>query len=71
MSVTVILRKPLFFTLQFPSPQNEDRGGRAFHRHRSWGIAVYAQSYGFIKLYDALLMRASPAALAILIGGAI
>ncbi len=37
----------------------------------AWGIVVYAQSYGFIELYDAPLMTAFPAASAILIGGAI
>jgi simple sugar transport system permease protein len=37
----------------------------------AWGIIVYAQSYGFIELYDAPLMMAFPAASAILIGGAI
>jgi simple sugar transport system permease protein len=37
----------------------------------AWGIAVYAQSYGFVELYDAPLMMAFPAASAILIGGAI
>lgn len=36
----------------------------------AWGICVYAQSYGFIELYDAPLMMAFPAASAILIGGA-
>jgi simple sugar transport system permease protein len=33
------------------------------------GICVYAQSYGFIELYDAPLMVAFPAASAVLIGG--
>jgi len=33
------------------------------------GICVYAQSYGFIELYDAPMMMAFPAASAILIGG--
>lgn len=33
------------------------------------GICVYAQSYGFIELYDAPLMVAFPAASAILVGG--
>jgi simple sugar transport system permease protein len=33
------------------------------------GICVYAQSYGFIELYDAPLMMAFPAASAVLIGG--
>ena len=33
------------------------------------GICVYAQSYGFIELYEAPLMMAFPAASAILIGG--
>ena len=33
------------------------------------GICVYAQSYGFIELYDASQMMAFPAASAILIGG--
>lgn len=33
------------------------------------GICVYAQSYGFIELYDAPLMMAFPAASAILLGG--
>ncbi len=33
------------------------------------GICVYAQSYGFIELYDAPLMMAFPAASAILVGG--
>jgi len=33
------------------------------------GIGVYAQSYGFIELYDAPLMMAFPAASAVLIGG--
>lgn len=36
----------------------------------AWGICVYAQSYGFIELYDAPLMMAFPAASALLIGGA-
>jgi simple sugar transport system permease protein len=35
------------------------------------GICVYAQSYGFIELYDAPMMMAFPAASAILIGGSI
>ncbi len=35
----------------------------------AWGICVYAQSYGFIELYDAPLMMAFPAASAILVGG--
>lgn len=34
------------------------------------GIVVYAQSYGFIELYNAPLMMAFPAVSAILIGGA-
>lgn len=33
------------------------------------GICVYAQSYGFIELYDAPMMMALPAASAILMGG--
>ena len=33
------------------------------------GICVYAQSYGFIELYDAPQMMAFPAASAILVGG--
>lgn len=33
------------------------------------GICVYAQSYGFIELYDAPMMMAFPAASAILVGG--
>ncbi len=33
------------------------------------GICVYAQSYGFVELYDAPLMMAFPAASAILVGG--
>lgn len=33
------------------------------------GICVYAQSYGFLELYDAPLMMAFPAASAILVGG--
>ncbi len=33
------------------------------------GICVYAQSYGFIQLYDAPLMMVFPAASAILLGG--
>lgn len=33
------------------------------------GITVYAQSYGFLELYDAPLMMAFPAASAVLIGG--
>lgn len=33
------------------------------------GICIYAQSYGFIELYDAPLMMAFPAASAILVGG--
>lgn len=33
------------------------------------GICVYAQSYGFIELYEAPLMMAFPAASAILVGG--
>jgi simple sugar transport system permease protein len=33
------------------------------------GICVYAQSYGFLDLYDAPLMMAFPAASAILLGG--
>ena len=36
-----------------------------------FGIIVYAQSYGFIELYDAPLLVAFPAAASILIGGAI
>lgn len=36
----------------------------------AWGICFYAQSYGFIELYDAPLMMAFPAASALLIGGA-
>ena len=36
-----------------------------------FGIVVYAQSYGFIELYDAPLLVAFPAAASILIGGAI
>ncbi len=35
------------------------------------GICVYAQSYGFIELYDAPMMMAFPAASALLIGGSI
>jgi simple sugar transport system permease protein len=35
----------------------------------AFGICVYAQSYGFIELYDAPLMMAFPAASAILVGG--
>ncbi|MEJ2040006.1 MAG: hypothetical protein P8X55_13900 [Desulfosarcinaceae bacterium] len=35
----------------------------------AWGICVYAQSYGFIELYDAPLMMAFPAASAVLVGG--
>lgn len=35
------------------------------------GIVVYAQSYGFLELYNAPLMMAFPAVSAILIGGAI
>ena len=34
------------------------------------GICVYAQSYGFIELYDAPMMMAFPAASAVLLGGA-
>ncbi len=34
------------------------------------GIIVYAQSYGFIQLYEAPLMMAFPAVAAVLIGGA-
>lgn len=34
------------------------------------GICVYAQSYGFLELYNAPLMMAFPAASAVLIGGA-
>jgi simple sugar transport system permease protein len=34
-----------------------------------WGICVYAQSYGFIQLYDEPLSMAFPAISAILIGG--
>lgn len=37
----------------------------------AWGICVYAQSYGFIELYDAPLMMAFPAASAILVGGSL
>lgn len=37
----------------------------------AWGICVYAQSYGFIELYDAPLMMAFPAASAVLIGGSL
>ncbi len=33
------------------------------------GICVYAQSYGFIELYESPLMMAFPAASAVLIGG--
>lgn len=33
------------------------------------GICIYAQSYGFLELYDAPLMMAFPAASAILVGG--
>jgi simple sugar transport system permease protein len=33
------------------------------------GICIYAQSYGFLELYDAPLMMAFPAASAILLGG--
>lgn len=33
------------------------------------GICVYAQSYGFLELYDAPMMMALPAASAILVGG--
>lgn len=33
------------------------------------GICVYAQSYGFIELYDSPLMMAFPAASAVLLGG--
>jgi simple sugar transport system permease protein len=33
------------------------------------GIVIYAQTYGFLQLYDAPLMMAFPAAAAILIGG--
>lgn len=36
----------------------------------SIGIIVYAQSYGFVQLYQAPLMMAFPAVAAILIGGA-
>lgn len=36
----------------------------------AWGICFYAQSYGFLELYDAPLMMAFPAASALLIGGA-
>lgn len=35
------------------------------------GICVYAQSYGFIELYDAPMMLSFPAASALLIGGSI
>lgn len=35
----------------------------------AFGICVYAQSFGFIELYDAPLMMAFPAASAILVGG--
>lgn len=35
----------------------------------AFGICIYAQSYGFIELYDAPLMMAFPAASAILVGG--
>ena len=35
----------------------------------AWGICVYAQSYGFIELYDAPLMMAFPAASSVLVGG--
>ena len=37
----------------------------------AWGICVYAQSYGFIELYDAPLMMAFPAASAALVGGSL
>ncbi len=37
----------------------------------AWGICVYAQSYGFIELYDAPLMMAFPAASAVLVGGSL
>lgn len=37
----------------------------------AFGICVYAQSYGFIELYDAPLMMAFPAASAILVGGSL
>ena len=33
------------------------------------GICIYAQSYGFIELYDAPMMMAFPAVSAILVGG--
>lgn len=35
----------------------------------AFGMIVYAQSYGFVELYDAPLMMAFPAASAMLIGG--
>jgi len=35
----------------------------------AWGICVYAQSYGFIELYDAPMVMAFPAASAVLVGG--
>ncbi len=35
----------------------------------AWGICVYAQSYGFIELYDAPMMMAFPAASSVLVGG--
>ncbi|MBU1170018.1 MAG: ABC transporter permease [Proteobacteria bacterium] len=35
------------------------------------GICVYAQSYGFIELYDAPMMMAFPAVSAILVGGSL
>jgi simple sugar transport system permease protein len=37
----------------------------------AWGMCVYAQSYGFIELYDAPLMMAFPAASAVLVGGSL
>ena len=37
----------------------------------AWGICVYAQSYGFIELYDAPLLMAFPAASAVLVGGSL
>lgn len=36
-----------------------------------FGIVVYAQSYGFVELYEAPLLIAFPAAASILIGGAV
>lgn len=35
----------------------------------AFGICIYAQSYGFIELYDAPMMMAFPAVSAILVGG--